>query len=338
MTQQIPLERRSNTVPADTAHAGIPPSLAVQETAPIAPSQTVNKTPAPTLQRPSSHEFSNSLTRQERTSTPQSLEMPPLSAANSPQPVYADPSPESGEAPTPHRPRTYTPVKWNDGRVSPHHKFKECSPSNSSSFNELQCYANQSSEHLLESSHMTRPYSQPEEYPSAATPTDTPTTPNGNGGTQLKLRRGAHLSHKAQSGLFMAATPLSMTSQHPQQKQGARSLSESRPRRAMTPPANLNKRISEPNFSHHNSFIFHSLARQTNARPESRTSGWSEASQPSPSRFPVDHTHQDDCDVFPHSQQSSQADGKFNSLSFPFHVMSRYFRMTKQQYYIQCTD
>ena len=269
--------------------------------------------------------------------------MPPLSNTITPpqplstaQPVYADPSPEAGEAPTPHRPRTYTPVKWNDSRISPHHKFKEFSPSNSSSFNELQCYTSQSSEHLLESSHMTRPYSQPEE----ATPTDTPTTPNGNG-TQPKLRRGAHLSHnKAPSGLFMTATPLSMTPQHPQQREllGARSLSESRPRRSMTPPANLNKRISEPNFPHHSSFAFHSLTRQTNACPGSRTSGWSEPSQPSPSRFLVDHTHQDDCDVFPHSQQSSQADGNLIvchlSLS---HVMSRYFELPNNNGAV-CTD
>ena len=308
MTEQIPLERRSNTTPSDIAHSSIPHSLAVHETAFVASTQSVNTTPAPSLRCPSSHEYSNSSPQRECSTTE-------VGNRHTPQPLYGDPSPESGEVLTPRR----IPVKCYDGEGAlPHHKIKESSPSNSSSFNELQRYASQSNEHLLESSHV-RPYSQPEDPyrlpQSVATPTDTPTTPHGGNGAQPKLKRGAY--NKTPSGLFMTALPHSATPQNVGQRGreslGSRSLSESRPRRSMTPPANLNKRISEPNFPHHTNFAFNSPARQGNARPGSRASGWSaEASQPSPCQFLADPTHQDDCDVFPHSQQSPQADGKLN--------------------------
>lgn len=306
MTQQIPLDKRSNTVPADIAHTGIPPSLAIQETASTALSHVVNKTPAPSLQRPSHEPFP-----QQGCRTPQNLELP----HPTPQQVQGELIPESTEALTSHIQRSYIPVKWNEDKVSPDEK-KEFSQSNSSSFNELQHYASQSSDNFLGSAH-TRPYSQPEGsmYQSVVTPTDMPTTPPANG-TQPKLRRGGHPScTKTDSGLFMTASPLSLTPQQTQQRResmGARSMSESRAQRSVTPPANLNKRISEPNFPPHSCSAFNSMAKHLagGGRPGSRTSGWSEASQPSPSRFLSNHNPQDDSDVFSHSQQSSQPDGK----------------------------
>ena len=274
MTQHIPPSLQSNGIPPDGPHTSIPTSLAVQETE----SQTTSSK-ASVPQHPSRHE----------PATPSRQAVVQSSATQ--------PSQRDSESPETAQPlRSYTPVKLHDGRS--HEKFPL---SNSSSYNELQQLTNQSRDDITLP--VATSVSQPDEgstlYQSDISPTELSTI-----ACTSSSKTQGRVPLRAKAPAFTA--PSSSTPQVHESLE-TRSMSESHAKRSVTPPASYNKRISAPNV-----LEFRALPRL--GRPGSCGSGWSEVSQPSPSRFLSEQQQQQQDDVFPSphlsSQPSSQPEGQ----------------------------